>query len=281
MSDFIIVTDSAADLPLDYTQKNNIHVVPFYVSLDGVSYKKEREELSQEELFAAIQGGTIPKTSAPSSNDYEELFKALLTEGKDIICICLSSKLSSSCQNATLAANELNEGGKRIYVCDSYLASGSQGLLINEIVRMREDGLDAKNAFDNAEELKMTGRVYLTLDDLTYLQKGGRIGKVAAIAGTLLNVKPVIVLEDGEIFALSKVRGRKKAAAEVKKLNNEHIEKNGGNFACAVINHKQIGDTDGFGEAITNDMPPYCIGCTIGSHVGTTAAGIACIKKYK
>lgn len=279
MSDFVIVTDSAADLSKSYAEMNDIRIVPFYITFDGVKYYKENVDLTHDKFYSKISEGVIPKTSCPSINDYAEVFKQAVEGGKKVICFCLSSKLSGSYQSACNAAQEFNAETKNVYVIDSYLVSGAQGLLINEAVRMQNDSLDADEVFKICEELKMTGEVLFVIDDLTYLQKGGRIGKASALMGTLLNIKPVIMVKDGELIPVAKIRGRKKAAAEIKKLAAENMLKYG-SYSCTILNFKQSGDIDGFENGLNMTMPAFCIGSTIGSHVGTSAAGIAYIKRY-
>lgn len=286
MSDFLIFTDSAADLSVEYTEKNNIRVIPFYITFDGNTYYKEGIELTNNEFFNKLSEGVMPKTSCPSVSDYTEAFRQGLEEGKKIICICLSSKLSGSYQSANIAAMDFNDEEQRVFVVDSLLATAVQGLLVNEAVRMKNDGLDAAAAFSELNELKKTGTIDFVLDDLIYLHKGGRIGKVSTLMGTLLNIKPIIRLKDGELFPMAKIRGRKKAADYVKKLVEEVISDYGNSYSYAILNFESIGDTDNFSTAIETTettemtMPPFCIGSTIGSHVGSSAAGIAYIKKY-
>lgn len=281
MSDFVICTDSAADLPQDYIQKHNIKIIPFYITLDGVNYLKENVDLSHNDFYNKLNEGIMPKTSCPSINDYTDVFKEVIERGCNVICFCLSSKLSGSYQSAFNAAAEFNENEQRVFVVDSQLATAAQGLLINECVRMREDKLDVQTAFDKINELKLTGGVNFVIDDLTYLQKGGRIGKVSALMGTILNIKPIIELKNGELLPLGKVRGRKKAAAEIKKITADIIKNYGDTYAYTILNFAQIGDIDDFTSSVDMTMKAYCIGSTIGSHVGTSAAGIAYIKKYK
>ncbi len=281
MSEFIICTDSSADLSLDYAKENNIEIVPFYVTLNGTDYLKENVDLSYDDFYNALREGVIPKTSCPSVNDYCEVFKRAVDNGKNVLCICISSKLSGSYQSAYNASLEFNEGEQRVLVIDSLLVAGLQGLLVNEALRMKNNGLDFKAVYDKLNEIKTTGQVDFILDDLTYLQKGGRIGKVSALVGTLLNIKPVIKVKDGELLPTAKIRGRKKAAAEIKKIAGEIYEKYGNTYAYGIINFPQTGDVDGLSETFKEAVPTFFIGSTIGSHVGTSAAGIAYIKRYE
>lgn len=282
MGNFIICTDSAADLNGDYARENNIRVIPFYISFDGENYLKENVELTQQDFYEKLTGHTnIPKTSCPSINDYMEVFAGCLEEADQVICICLSSKLSGSYQSACNAAAEFNGEEKRVFVVDSLLATAAQALLVNEAVRMRKCKLNGEQTAERLEQLRATARIDFVIDDLTYLQKGGRIGKASALLGTLLNIKPVIALKDGELLPVAKIRGRKKAAAEVKKLFTEQMKGRMEEYSFTAVNFPQVGDVDGFCSLITRpDIPYTAIGATIGSHVGITAAGIAYIKRY-
>lgn len=283
MGNFIICTDSAADLNADYAKEHNIRVIPFYISFDGENYLKENIDLTQQDFYERLTEHTqiIPKTSCPSVNDYMEVFAGCLEEAEQVICICLSSKLSGSYQSACNAAAEFNDEEKRVFVVDSLLATAAQALLVNEAVRMRKCKLNAEQTVEKLELLKTTARVDFVIDDLTYLQKGGRIGKASALLGTLLNIKPVIALKDGELFPIAKIRGRKKAAAEVKKLFTEQMKGHMEVYSFTALNFPQVGDIDEFCSFVTRpDIPYTAIGATIGSHVGITAAGIAYIKRY-
>lgn len=280
MSDFLIFTDSAADLSIEYTKENNIEVVPFYITFDGNTYYKEGIELTNSEFISKLSQGFMPKTSCPSVNDYTTLFKQATDMGKKVICICLSSKFSGSYQSASIAAMDFNDDEQRVFVIDSLLATAAQGLLVNEAVRMKKDCLDALTVFNRLNEIKQTGTVDFVIDDLTYLHKGGRIGKVSTLMGTLLNIKPIIRLKDGELFPMAKIRGRKKAAEYVKKLVEEAVAGDENSYAFTILNFENIGDIDNFSSAVKMTMSPFSIGSTIGSHVGTSAAGIAYIKKY-
>lgn len=281
MSDILIYTDSAADLPLKYAQDNNVTIIPFYITFDGSTYYKEGVELNDADFFDKISQGITPKTSCPSVEDYTNAFQKGIDDGKKIVCICLSSKLSGSYQSALIAAEEFNDGEQRVFVIDSQLATGSQGLLVKEAVKMSDDGFDGKAIFDKMNEIKETGIVDFIIDDLVYLQKGGRIGKVSSLLGTLLNIKPVIVVKDGELFPLNKIRGRKKAAAYIKSLIKDIYAEHGDDYVYGVLNFEAAGDDDGFTDALEGvDMDVFPIGCTIGSHVGPSAAGVVYIKKY-
>lgn len=282
MANFIICTDSAADLNADYVQERGIRVVPFYISFDGENYLKENIDLTQQAFYERLTDGSsaIPKTSCPSINDYMEVFENCLKEADRVVCICLSSKLSGSYQSACNAASEFNDGENRVLVVDSLLATAAQGLLVNEAVRMRRRKLTAEETVERLEVIKHTARVNFVIDDLTYLQKGGRIGKASALAGILFNIRPVIALKEGELFPVNKVRGRKKAAAEIKNLFTEEVKGHMEEYSFTALNFPQQGDIDGFCDFLVKpDIPYTAIGATIGSHVGITAAGIAYIKR--
>ncbi len=279
MSDFAIFNDSAADLSESYVKINDITVIPYYITFGGLNYFRENVDLTHDEFYSQISRGIIPQTTSPSVKDYFDAFKTAVDQGKKVICFCLSSKLASSYKNACLAANEFNKWDRVVYVIDSWLASAAQGLLVNEAVHMKYNGLEIEEVVRKSEEIKKTGEIMFVIDDLTYLEKGGRIGKADAFLGTLLNIKPVIMLKFGELLPLAKVVGRKNAVAKVKKRAASNMLKYG-NYSSTILNFKEIGDVDGFAQGIHMTMSPFSIGSTIGSHVGTTAAGIAYIKRY-
>ncbi|MBQ2412877.1 MAG: DegV family protein, partial [Anaerotignum sp.] len=216
--DFRVMSDSSCDISLEQEKAYDIRLVSYYVSFDGETYLKDREEITAEEFYQkmADNPGVYPKTSMPTQVDFYEAFLPAAQSGENIIYLNLTSKFSSSFQSANLAAEALMEEypGCKIAVIDSFSATVQEGLLVTEAAKMAEAGLSFKEAVRKLEELKQTSRIFFTTGDLSYLQKGGRIGKVLTQAASMLKIKPIIHLYEGELQAAGIARARKKSIAK-------------------------------------------------------------------
>ena len=293
---FAIVCDSAADLPEEYAREVGINVVPFYVSMDGTTYLKEGKDISVADFYSTMidNSDCFPKTSMPSISDYMDAFRPLVEEGMPILCICLTKKFSGSMQSAMNAKMEIEEENENanIYVMDSQLVTALEGLFVKEAVRLRDMDIEMEEAIPYLEEIRSSGRIFFTTNDLKYLEHGGRLGKVSCIAGSVLNLKPLLVFSDGELGHAEVVRGRKKSIQKI-------IDK-----FFAYLQEQNI-DLKGywFGTGIGIDIPEYqdfvehleekfretkiCpdgwvkihIGATIGVHTGPYPMGLGILKK--
>lgn len=213
MKQFIITTDGNADLPEDYTKENGIKVIPLYYSIDDKIYGGD-ENLTPEEFYAKMRQGKMPTTMAVNPEVAKKTFEEIIHEGFDILHIAFSSALSSSYNGAAMAARELceTEDGVHIKVVDSLSASLGQGLLVHKLNELRKSGKTLEEAYEWAEKYKLNMCHQFTVDDLFHLHRGGRVSKATAIVGTLINVKPVLHVDDeGRLIPLNNVRGRKKA----------------------------------------------------------------------
>lgn len=290
MSEIILFSDSSCDIPEPLIHEYKVQLVPFYVSFDLETYYKEITELSIPKFYEKMRESRVfPKTSLPSINDYIQAFTPYVKEGHPIICVCLSSHFSGSFNSATNARTILLEHypNAQIAIINSLNATGGQFLLLEQIAHMISDGLDFNHIVENAEKLRETARIFFYVDTLDYLEKGGRIGKAAALVGTMLNVKPVLFLEDGQLFPCNKIRGKKKAIHKVVELVQEYVSPQAPQDYAFVLCHGDCLEdaallADEFESTIEVTLPtPYnIIGVTIGVNTGPDAQGIACIKKY-
>ncbi len=289
MSNFIILSDSSCDLPENSRQQFNIDVVPFYISFDKENYLKENIDIKIYDFYEKIVSEKIiPKTSLPSMEDYCEYFKKHLDNGLDILCFTICSELSGSYQSAINAANIMLEDypERKILVIDSRKATVAQGLLVIEASKMQKAGFSIEETFEKMEQLKHEGIIVFTIDTLEYLQKGGRIGKASALAGSLLNIKPILLLDNGILEPHSKVRGRKKSLSETLKIFNEYIKDDINKYEIAIA-HAHCKDEAIELEKNLNEKyniklsyPIFDIGVTVGAHTGATAIGVGFIKKF-
>ncbi|WP_145408436.1 DegV family protein [Paenibacillus xylanexedens] len=268
-----IVTDSTADIPEELIRKYGIHVVPLRVLFGEETYA-DGVELTPEEFYTKLgKAATLPTTSQPSPTEFMNVYQSLLDEDPEraIVSIHLSSGMSGTYQSALLGKSLLEREGD-ITVLDSKSASYGYGLLVVQAAELALQGKSAADIASAVEGMHRTRKLFFLVDTLEYLQKGGRIGKAAAIFGTLLNIKPILSIdEEGIIYAVEKVRGQKKAMARIIELFQQ-------DFAGERVN-VAIGHTADPGSAIAcaeqlrghftlNEVVYTNIGAVIGSHVG-------------
>ena len=225
MRDYVIVTDSASDLPKEILQEYDIPCLPLYYSIDGVIYGDEKN-IEPHEFFELMRKGAMPTTMGCNPEYATEMFRSILNQGKDILHIAFSSALSSSYNNACIAANEVMEEhpGARIVVVDSLAASMGEGLIVYKAVEMKKSGKSMDEIIDFVNNHKLNVVHNFTVDDLNHLYRGGRVSKTTAIIGTLANIKPILHVDnEGRLINIGKVRGRKKSLIALVDRMEEHI----------------------------------------------------------
>lgn len=294
---FHIISDGSCDLPTKLVQEKNITVVPFYVSFDDVHYYKENVEIDIRDFYQQMveKKGVYPKSSMPSIQDYEEAFLPFAKEGLPIICICITTKFSGSMQSALNARTLVLEKypHAEITVIDATINTVLQGQYVLEAVNLRDNGFSYKDAVARLEEIKGSGRIFFTVGNMEYLKHGGRIGKVAALAGGVLDIRPIITLKQGEIFPSGLDRGRKRTLKKVIDLLLEYLKESKLGIDCysiAVGYGYDIEEGSAFrdhalsvlkenGYIMNDDIPIYQIGATIGVHTGPYPLGFGIIER--
>lgn len=213
MVPYLITTDSTVDLPLDYQLEHELILLPLSYTLDGKVYNQENA-LSTKEFYECMRAGAMPTTSQVNPETAKEIFKEILQQKKrDILHIAFSSGLSGSYNSARLAAEELQEeSNHKIVVIDSLSASMGEGLLVHKAIQLKKQGKSIDELAKWIEENKLRICHNFTVFDLNHLYRGGRVSKTAAVLGTMVNIKPVLHMDDeGHLVAVGKVRGRKKS----------------------------------------------------------------------
>lgn len=291
-----IITDGSCDLGMERAQQAGIKVVPFYVTFDGQTYKKEIEEISVRTFYQEMVDNPdkFPKSSLPSVQDYVEAFTPYIKEGKDIICLCITTKFSGSYNSAKTAADLVGEEypEAKIHVVDTTLDTVLQGLLVLETVRMQQDGLSFEETIEAIERIKPTGRIIFTVGNYEYLIHGGRIGKVMGTAASTLGIKPLIMLKEGEIFPTGIVRNRKKGLKRLIEQTKNHFESIGesaDDYQVVVGYGYHYEEAEEFRDQLLSSLKTYShfekidifqIGATIGVHTGPHPLGLGLLKKY-
>ncbi|WP_305767307.1 DegV family protein [Candidatus Epulonipiscium viviparus] len=290
MAEIVLFSDSSCDLFPNIIKEYPINLIPFYVSFESEIYLKANEEISLQEFYKKLRvPHTFPKTSLPSINDYCEHFRPVLAAGNAVICLCLSSKFSGSYAAAVNAKDILLDEfpNAKIEIIDSEAATGQQGLIVLETAMMIKDGLSFEEVARVAKLIRADSRIFFYVDTLEYLEKGGRIGKVSAFLGGMLNIKPVICLKEGELFPIAKVRGKKKAAEKVAASLAEYIAGREDQFNYAIAHADAAEDLRHLEDIILNKLniplmyDDMEIGTTIGVYTGPDVCGTACVPKYQ
>ncbi len=293
---FHIISDGSCDLPTELVQEKNITVVPFYVSFDDEHYFKEKAEIDIRDFYQQMvdRKGVYPKSSMPSIQDYAEAFLPYAAENIPMICICITTKFSGSMQSALNARTLILEKypQAQITVIDATINTVLQGQYVLEAANLRDHGMRYEDTIARLEEIKSTGRIFFTVGNMEYLKHGGRIGKVAALAGGALDIRPVITLKQGEIFPSGIDRGRKRTTRKALNLLLEYLQKSTLDAACyslavgygydreegIAFRDQSLSILREKGYAVS-EMPVYQIGATIGVHTGPYPLGFGIIER--
>lgn len=274
MKKTVIVSDSTADIPADLVKKYDIRVVPLRLMFGSETYLDGVEISAQEFYKRLVESSQLPTTSQPSPADFVEAYESILKEFPDcsILSMHISSGMSGTYQSALLATS-LMEGDPDITVWDSKSASYGFGLFVVHAANLAAEGVSLEEILSSTEELRSKRRLYFLVDTLEYLQKGGRIGKAAAVLGTLLNIKPILSIdEEGIIYPVDKVRGRKKATARMIELFRKDLA-GVTNINVAVGHTADPSSVDDFLEQLSavftvKETVYSDIGAVVGTHVG-------------
>ena len=276
MSEYVITTDNNSDLPEKYLKDHGVGCMYLSYSMDGKNYT-HGNFLPEHEFYEAMRNGSMPTTAQVNPENAKALLEPYLKEGKDILHIAFSSALSGTYNSSRIAAEELMEEytDRRIIVVDSLSASLGQGLLVWLAQQKKELGQTLEDVADWVEKNKLKMVHLFTVDDLNHLYRGGRVSRTTAIVGSMLNIKPVLHVDnEGKLTAIGKVRGRKKALQELVKLMDEKIGSFGADCDTIFISH---GDCEQDAQYVAEKVKEKYnikniiinqVGATIGAHSG-------------
>lgn len=271
---------STVDLTKEQMEKRDLRYVCFHFYLDGVEYEDNMgEPISSEELFQRMSEGADTKTSQVSVLEYLQHFEKLLQEGKDILHIEFSGGLSGSFNSAHLAVEELAEKypERKIYLVDSLAASSGYGLIMETLADMRDAGKSIDELYQWIEENKLFMHHWFFSTDLTFYIKGGRVSKTAGMVGTLLNICPLLNMDNfGKLQPREKIRGKKKVIQRIVEKMTEHAREGlNYNGKCYICHSACMEDAKAVAALVEEKFPNiqgkveiYPIGATIGSHTG-------------
>lgn len=216
MSDFIILTDSSADLSGEMAQAADVQVLPLTFTIGGADYHNypDNREMDPHLFYQRLRAGEVATTAAVNMNQYVEAIEPLLQAGRDVLVLAFSSGLSATFQSSKLAVEELSEKypERKLYTVDTLCASLGQGLLVWYAAQERKKGRTIEEVRDWAEANKLSLCHQFTVDDLHFLKRGGRISPATAMLGTMLSIKPVMHVDDeGHLIKVGTARGRSAA----------------------------------------------------------------------
>lgn len=276
-----VVTDSTAYIPKTLREKLNIHMVPLSVVFGAESYREEID-ITADDFYEEVKNADkLPTTSQPSIGMFVEKFEELAKDYDAVISIHLSSGISGTYQGA-VAAGDMIEGID-VYGFDSEISCSIQGFYVLEAAKMAQAGETPDRIIERLNEIKKSTRAYFMADDLSHLQRGGRLNSAQAILGSLLQVKPVLHFEDKKIVPFEKIRTRKKALKRIVELLDEDA-KTGVPMEAVIIHAKREAEANEWKEELAAQYPNVnfeisYFGPVIGTHLGEGAMGMGWYKR--
>lgn len=272
-----IITDSAADM--GDIIREDLTILPIHITFGDQEFQDGVDMTHQMFYERLIESDELPVTSQVAPFAFEEAYKAAKEKGEEVIAITLSSKLSGTWQSANIAAESYED---MVHVVDSENVSIGQRVLVEYALRLKDGGMTALEIVEKLEAEKKNIRLIALLDTLEYLKKGGRISRAAAVAGSLLSIKPVIAIQSGEVAILGKARGSRQG----NNLLAEQIRLTGGiDFSrpyvlgytglSDMLLQKYIADNEVLWKDHVEALDTVSVGGTIGTHTGPGAIGAA------
>lgn len=278
MASVVLVTDSTADIPLEIREKLGISMVPLKVNFGDQTYLDNITLQPGQFYEKLISFNGLATTSQPSPADFYDVYKKLTDEGHSVISIQLSAAMSGTYQSATIAKSMLEEDAD-VTVIDSRSASYGYGILVVTAAEMAQAGATKEAIIVEVTRLRQEMKLIFLVDTLEYLQKGGRIGKASAVLGTLLNIKPILSIDDeGIVVPLEKVRGQKRAMARIAEMLEADFKGKPVNLTVALTPGYESGVNE-MSELLKKQLnvksyQVTAIGPVVGTHAGPGTIGI-------
>ena len=282
-----VITDTGCDYPEQMYQDLNLGLVRLTVNFRGESVNTYSEEWLKD-MFNGLRAGESASTAAANPMDWADVIEPVLAGGEDALVLVFSSGLSTTYQSAVIAANELMEKypDRKVNVVDTLCASLGQGLFVYYACKKRDEGLDLEALTAWCEEKKFNLCHWFTVDDLMYLKRGGRISATTALVGTMLQIKPILHMDDeGHLINVSKVRGRKAAIEAIaKKLGETGLP--GENDTIFICHGDCMEDAQYLGKLAkekygVKNVFIYYVGAVIGSHSGPGTLSIFYLGQHR
>lgn len=276
-----IITDSTSDITDN--KREDLTVIPMTISFGEEQYQ-DGVTLSHKEFYEKlIESDTLPTTSQIPPYAFHKAVEEAVGQGEKVIIITVSGKLSGTWQSAMMAAENYSDS---VSVVDSENVTIGEHVLVEYALRMKDNGLAVEAIVEELERIKKKIRLVALLDTLEYLKKGGRISKTTAFAGEMLSIKPVVVIENGEVVVIGKARGSKKAnnliIEKIREFGGIDFDKPyflGYTGLSDKLIHKYVEDNSSLWEDHVKELPIETVGGTIGTHAGPGAIAVAWVSK--
>lgn len=280
MGDYVISCCSTADLTAEHFKERSLEYICFHYELDGVVHSDDLgKTISFERFYEAMVEGAETKTSQVNAEEYEEYFEKFLSEGKDVLHLCLSSGISGSINSAMIAKDSLEEKypDRKIYIVDSLAASSGFGLIMDKLADLRDDGKTIDELYDWVEKNKLKLHHWFFSTDLTFFIKGGRVSKTAGVVGGILGICPLLNVDnEGRLIPRFKIKGKRKVIRTI--VDKMETFADGGlEYAdkCYISQSACYEDARAVADLVEQRFPNLKgkveinnIGTTIGSHTG-------------
>lgn len=268
-----VVIDSACDVPEPLVNELNITVVPLTVSFGDETFIDGVEMTARQFMERLMSSPVFPTTSQPSPGAFEAAFRKLVDAGHDVVCVTIASKLSGTNNSARLAASAV--APERIAVIDSETVTVAAGWVAIAAAQAARQGASKSEVVAAAEDAKGRVQLYAVLDTLEYLQKGGRMGRAAMLLGSVLSIKPIVTVRDGEVVPVERVRTRKKAIERLASLGESMAPMEG----LAVLYSGSRDDAEKMAERLAPLVPSGNIifsevGPVVAAYAGPNAVGV-------
>lgn len=281
MSDLKIICDSLADVPENLVKLYDIEVIPLTIIINDIEYK-DGQNLTNEEFYKLIKEyDEIPKTSQATYIQFKSIFKKYLDQGKKILYISGSSKVTGTYQSAMITKNDLQG---EIHIFDSLNLSYGCGAQVVTACEMNEQGKSIEDIVKKLEEIRDNILVLFAVDNLDYLKKGGRLSASKAAIGSMLSIKPILQMQDGLIVNIDQARGHKKVISKLISITKEHFKNNIEDKRIGIAHGDNEVEFEKLKEAINSElkftkMTETKIGPSIGSHTGAGTIGLCMWNK--
>lgn len=270
-----IVTDSTSDLPHDLAATRSISVVPLTLHFEGRSLL-DGVDITPAEFYRRLPAATVhPSTSQPSPGRFAETYTRLLADHSEVLSIHISEKLSGTYASARQAADMTDR--KRVRVIDSHVVSMSLGLVTLAASVLAAQGMDAASIQSRIEDMRDSVETYFSVATLEYLRRGGRIGRAGALMGSVLQVKPVLCIRDGQVTPLERVRTFERALNRIIELTRA-VDR--GDGVCIIVGHA---DAEADAERVARELDGVAetlliqpLGPVVGTHAGPGVVGVGC-----
>jgi DegV family protein with EDD domain len=275
-----VVTDSTAYIPKEIRDKWNIHMISLNVIFGNEAYQEE-VDITAGQFYQQVKEKELPTTSQPPIGEFVELFETLSKDYDSVISIHLSSGISGTFAGAVTASTMVEN--LKVYPFDTEVSCMPQGLYAIEAAKMALDGVEAETIMLRLEELKKTARAYFMVDDLSHLQRGGRLSSAQAIIGSLLQVKPLLHFENKVIVPFEKIRTRKRAMKRIVDLLGEDAA-SGEPYQAVIIHANREAEAVEWRSELESLYPNVefslsYFGPVIGTHLGEGAMGLGWMKR--